>query len=147
MASLLRFVQLPTKEKGLILKSLFLATVIRVLLWLLPVRFLQRLFMCTTGENPDGSESDWDEITRIVHSIRSVSRFVPQATCLTQALAASLLIRFSGQDSELKIGVAKDDSSRLIAHAWLEKDGQIILGELPDQGRFVPLRADSVLSP
>lgn len=133
------------KEKGLILKSLLLVSVVRLLLWLLPVRFLQRLFTWNFAENPNGAESDWGEITRIVHSVVSVSRFVPHATCLTQALAASLLMRFSGQDCELKIGVTKDDASRLIAHAWLEKDGQIILGELPDQGRFVPLRADSVL--
>lgn len=135
------------KEKGLILKSLLLVAVIRVLLWLLPVRFLQRLFTWNCGENPNGAESDWGEITRIVRSVRSVSRFIPHATCLTQALAASLLMRSIGQDSELKIGVTKDDASRLRAHAWLEKDGQIILGELPDQGRFVPLRADSVLNP
>ena len=79
-----------------------------------------------------------------VRSVRTVSRFVPQATCLTQALAASLLIRYDGQESELKIGVAKDDRSRLIAHAWLEMDGRIILGELPDQNKYVALRADTV---
>lgn len=80
----------------------------------------------------------------IVGYVRKVSNYVPKASCLTQALAALLLLRKSGQNVEMKIGVAKDDRSRLIAHAWLEKDGQIILGEIPDQGRYVTLEALSL---
>lgn len=142
--ALLKFLQLATTDKLLILKSFFLVLAIRILLWLVPVKLLQSLFTWNLEENGDMSASDWAKIISIVRSVKAVSRFVPRATCLTQALAASLLIRRSGQRSNLKIGVAKDDKSRLIAHAWLEKDGRIILGKHPDQGRFVALTPDSV---
>lgn len=145
--ALLKFLQLARTEKALILKSFFFVLAIRIVLWLVPARLLQRLFTWNFVENAEGTAGDWSEILRIVRSVKSVSRFVPRATCLTQALAASLLIRRSGQKSELKIGVAKDDSSQLIAHAWLEKDGRIILGKHPHQGRFVALKFDSLLIP
>jgi hypothetical protein len=143
MALLVKFLRLKRTEKSLVLRSFLLVLFIRLLLWLVPARLLQRLFTSNPTETGENSGNDWSEITKIVRSVRSVSRFVPRATCLTQALAASLLIRRSGQRSELKIGVAKNEQSQLIAHAWLETDGRIILGELPDQSRFVALTADS----
>ena len=143
MALLTKFLRLKRTEKALVLRSFFLVFLIRLLLWLVPARLLKRFFTSPSATPGENSVDDWSEITKIVRSVRSVSRFVPRATCLTQALAASLLIRRSGQRSELKIGVAKDERSQFIAHAWLEKDGRIILGELPDQGRFVALTADS----
>lgn len=142
--ALRKFLQLETTEKLLILRSFFLVVTIRIVLWLVPVKRLQSLFTWNFEDSGEVSTSDWEQILRIVRSVRSVSRFVPKATCLTQALAASLLIRQIGQRSDLKIGVAKDDKARLIAHAWLEKDGRIILGRHPDQSRFVALRPDSV---
>ena len=143
--ALLRFLQLATTEKILILKSFFLVLVIRVVLWLVPVKLLRNLFPWNSPKNGKAAPSNWGEITSIVRAVKAVSRFVPKATCLTQALAASLLIRRSGQSSELRIGVAKDDNSRLIAHAWLEKDGRIILGRLPDQRRFIELTPNSAV--
>jgi len=143
MALLVKFLRLKRTEKSLVLRSFLLVLFIRLLLWLVPARLLQRLFTSNPTETGENSGNDWSEITKIVRSVRSVSRFVPRATCLTQALAASLLIRRSGQRSELKIGVAKNEQSQLIAHAWLETVGRIILGELPDQSRFVALTADS----
>jgi hypothetical protein len=143
MALLVKFLRLKRTEKSLVLRSFLLVLFIRLLLWLVPARLLQRLFTSNPTETGENSGNDWSEITKIVRSVRSVSRFVPRATCLTQALAASLLIRRSGQRSELKIGVAKNEQSQLIAHAWLETDGRIISGELPDQSRFVALTADS----
>lgn len=146
--ALLKFLKLATTEKILILKSFFLVLVIRVALWLVPVKLLQNLFPWNSEENcDDTTPGNWGEITSIVRAVKAVSRFVPRATCLTQALAASLLIRRSGQTSALRIGVAKDDKSRLIAHAWLEKDGRIILGKHPDQRRFIELTANSVVIP
>jgi hypothetical protein len=115
-----------------------------VLLWLVPTRLLQHLFASNAAEDIGTTESNWKEITSIIRSVRTVSRFVPHATCLTQALAASILIRKKGHTSEVKIGVTKDERSHLIAHAWLEKDGRIILGELPNQRQFVTLRAFSL---
>jgi hypothetical protein len=41
--------------------------------------------------------------------------------------------------SELKIGVAKNKDGKLDAHAWVESQGQVLIGNLHDLSRFEPL--------
>lgn len=61
-------------------------------------------------------------------AIKRASRFIPKATCLTQALALKWLIARSGKDSVIRIGVMPDESSNIKAHAWVMYQGQVILG-------------------
>ena len=144
--ALVRFLHLSTTEKILILESFLVVLAIRVVLWVVPAELVRGLSPWNSAEkDASAGQGDWHEITSIVRAVKAASRFVPKATCLTQALAASWLIRRHGQSSDLVIGVAKDDRSQLIAHAWLEKDGRIILGKHPEQGRFVPLSTDPVV--
>jgi len=63
---------------------------------------------------------------------------VPAASCLTQALAAHLLLCRRGLTPQLHIGVAKDQRDRLIAHAWVESEGRIVVGGT-DLQRYTPL--------
>ncbi len=63
-----------------------------------------------------------------VWAVQAVSRRIPAATCLTQAIAARLLLLGSGHDTELCIGVARDATGSFRAHAWLEREGRIIIG-------------------
>ena len=67
-------------------------------------------------------------VEQLVRAIRIVSRFVPGATCLTQALAAQALLTQSGFPSQVEIGVARDDLRRLHSHAWVVCQGQVVLG-------------------
>lgn len=72
----------------------------------------------------------------IVKSIQITSRLIPGATCLTQALAAQTLLRLCGDFVELCLGVARSSQGHFAAHAWLEADGCIIIGDLPDLDRY-----------
>lgn len=69
-----------------------------------------------------------DELRRLGWGVRNAARLVPRASCLTQALAAQLLLARSGHRSQIRIGVAKDPDGRLLAHAWLISDGRIVIG-------------------
>jgi len=66
-------------------------------------------------------------IKDIIWSVIIVSSYVPRATCLTQAITAQILLSRHNQPSKLKIGVMKDEEFE--AHAWLEIDDKIVLGE------------------
>ena len=55
-----------------------------------------------------------------------MSRVVPGATCLTQALALNQLLSNNGHASTVLIGVRKDDD-RFAAHAWVEWRGGPLL--------------------
>jgi len=43
-------------------------------------------------------------------------------TCLKRALVLHYLIQRAGRDSELRIGVRRDELGQLAAHAWLMRD-------------------------
>lgn len=61
-------------------------------------------------------------------AIQSCARLIPGASCLTQALAAEVLMKRRGYACTLRIGVARDGGGPLRAHAWLESKGVAVVG-------------------
>lgn len=67
-----------------------------------------------------------DQINLAVRMIAAAARRWPlKATCLPQSFALWWHLRELGIDSELRIGVKKNDG-RLDAHAWVEWQGRIL---------------------
>lgn len=101
---------------------------IRLALWWLPSRPVLRIvskFVHRQGRS--------EEITRTVRtigwSVRAVSRRVPHASCLTQALSAQILLALWGYRSKLRVGVAKEPTTgSFAAHAWVEVCGAVLVG-------------------
>ena len=79
-------------------------------------------------------------VVRTAASVRRVSRYVPAATCLTQALATQFLLTRQGQVSSLRIGVTKTEAGEFKAHAWLESEGKIIIGGVEGSRRYTVLQ-------
>lgn len=73
---------------------------------------------------------------RLVALLEAAGKLVPFTTCLSKALAGSILMHKYGFDTSLHIGVAKENVDVLEAHAWLSLDGRIIVGNCPDLKRF-----------
>jgi hypothetical protein len=65
-------------------------------------------------------------------------RLFPERPCLVQALAARWLLARRGIASDLHIGVLKNDDA-LEAHAWLERDGRVLVGGAASPAVFHPL--------
>jgi hypothetical protein len=57
-----------------------------------------------------------------------LTRLVPKATCLTQALTGQVALSRRGLASSIKIGVIRTPEGALKAHAWLLSSHHIILG-------------------
>lgn len=55
-------------------------------------------------------------------------RLLRRNPCLTEALAALVVLRRAGRAATLRVGVAKDGDVRLRAHAWVEDEGRVIVG-------------------
>ena len=69
------------------------------------------------------------------------SRLPGKNTCLVQAVAVHAMLRRRGYTSTLRIGVSgKDPGGFIKAHAWVECQGRVVVGDLED------LTAYSVLS-
>jgi hypothetical protein len=122
MRKLKRFARLAMAERLILIRALLVVGVARATLWLLPIgaarKAVARAAAGTAGHSPE----------RIVWAVRVASRYLPRATCLTQALAAQALLARSGYPSQVEIGVTKDESRRLHAHAWVVCQGQVVLG-------------------
>lgn len=68
-------------------------------------------------------------------------RILPKRPCLTQALVAQFLLRLRGDTTTtMHIGVAKGDEGELLAHAWLEHAGRVIIGGTASPYRYKRFR-------
>jgi len=142
---LVRVTAVSSREKKMIFWTLFWLSFFRVRNLILPYRFIKKWTSEEfVDEPPIGTVNELviDEVSRTVQRCK---RFVPGATCLTQALATKAVLKRYGQDSIIRIGVAKTKAS-IDAHAWVEVEGQIIFGRQPDNARYSLLRPPSVPS-
>jgi hypothetical protein len=63
---------------------------------------------------------------------------VPGATCLTQALAAQVLLERYGLPTRLHMGIVRDEGQAVRGHAWVESQGAAVIGA-PMSGGWSPL--------
>jgi len=136
VSKLYKFAVLPWRGKWLYSNAAFWLLVVKAGLYLLPFECL-RDWLARLGE-PAGKSLDSEEVRQITEAISRLGRFlVPlRINCLPQALVGNLLLRRKGFDVQLKIGVLKNSRDQLAAHAWLEYQDQIILGDLRNLGQF-----------
>lgn len=119
-----RFISLSSEERHLLIKSAVLLWAVRVGLWTLPFRII---YNNTTVKCPVSPKQAGISEELIIWAVKVASRCVPCATCLTQAMVARILLSSYGYSADLRIGVARE-GDRLTAHAWLEKEGTVIIG-------------------
>ena len=131
--SLRNFFSLPVIDQQIILKAFLLLSIIRLGMWLLPFRTLQRI-LARLFPNPviatwqSLSPEKVQSVKKFSWAVRAVSWYIPSATCLAQALTLKALLARQGILSDLAIGVARGDESGIAAHAWLEIEGTVIIG-------------------
>lgn len=123
MPSLRRFAVLSWSEQWLLLRALFLIAVLRVSLWTIPFGLLQRISF-----RPPRKRSGAMSPAKLAWAVSAVSRRMPGATCLTQAIATQILLARSGYQSRVEIGVAKNERSDFEAHAWVVCGDSVLIG-------------------
>ena len=109
----------------------------RVALWVLPYRRVLQVF--EPARRP--AEEPSPKHVRTVQAADWVGRtFLGDMPCLSQALAARWLLSRDGYAADLKIG-ARMENGELAAHAWLERDGRVILGGTDSPTKYVQLES------
>lgn len=108
---------------------------IRLALLVLPSGSVVRLVRAV-GARPVRSNTGSNDQNALLGCIRRVSRLVPGATCLTQAVAGQILLQQNGYHATLRLGV-RTGAQGFAAHAWLEQDGRKILGQAAARGMVV----------
>ena len=138
MRRLERLRRLSGRDLRLTAEALWLVTQIRVGLWLFPFKHVQRRYGRSLRRRlgQGTNVSDTAAARAIGAAVRRASRLVPAATCLPQAFAARVMLERRAVPNDLRFGVAKASNGVLEAHAWIEVDGAVIVGYLPDLSRY-----------
>ena len=128
MTKLRKLLQLSSGERRLLAKTALWLSVIRLMLWVLPFRSQRSLLARLEWPTARKPENDVLFPERIAWAIELASRYIPQSTCLTQSLAAKILLHRAGYAAELHLGVGKDDDGQFQAHAWVESGERVLIG-------------------
>jgi len=113
-----------------------LVVIIRIALAVFPVRTvtgsLRRAARWLRSAHPASAAYE----RRVVWAVSAVARrLLPERPCLTQALAVQFLLARRGYRPTLHIGVSKEGET-LAAHAWVERDGQVLIGGRASRLRY-----------
>ena len=114
--------------RGLLLLAAPVVIAVRIVLWVLPSATILRIVRRLGTMRAPRARPSRPPAERVTWAVEAVSRRIPKATCLTQAVSAQLLLRQFGYDSNLCLGVARSPRGEFSAHAWLERDGSIVIG-------------------
>jgi hypothetical protein len=118
------FFKLSYKRKTLFIISLVLMIFIHLCLYLFSFSMVKKI---SNRISVPTIILDKISIEDIVWSVRTASIYTPRVTCLTQAITGQVLLLRYHYRPILKIGVI--NKGNFEAHAWIEIDNEIILGE------------------
>jgi hypothetical protein len=153
-----RFRRLTWRQRWALLWATTSLLLARAALLLLPFRIVFRLADGGKGRprrHRDGAPSEKsgraddsgrrhrreeEDVRRRIWAVNAAgNRLFPDTPCLTQAVVVHRLLRRWGWPSELRIGVRKDGRGKFGAHAWIESEGEVLIGGDALSEGFVPM--------
>jgi hypothetical protein len=141
MQRLRKFFRLSLADQFFLGQVAFLLGTVRLGLSLLPFRTLRR-FLRRFARLAPKQPADHTALLKVTTAVEITSRPLnDRITCLTRALVTYMLLLRRGYAVDLRIGVAHGADGRLEAHAWVEYNGQVIMGRQENMGRYVLLPA------
>jgi len=142
MARLSKFLRLRSADRGLLLKTMLLVWTVRLGLWLLPFHVVRQLLAKLALKSASSQNGGRALVDRDIWAVTVACRYVPLATCLTQALVTKVLLGRHGHHATVRIGVARSDGGELQAHAWVESNGRVVIGgSEASLKHYIPLAA------
>ena len=145
MKQLLKFLTLNHSDRLFLINTFLLLGLVRLGLWLLPYDRLQKI-LTKIGDRAAKNQTviELDKIVKAVNI--SSCQILGGTKCLARALTAQVLMKRHGYSPQLCIGVAKGRQEQLEAHAWIEHQGEVVIGYLHDLSRYTPMSSLKKLS-
>lgn len=140
------FLRLSHRERGIFTRAWVLFLLVELALRFLPFKRVVALGQRLSPRRPGDATPPFPcALPRAIWLVEVAGRHAPGGpSCLNRALVLSWILRRRGVPTTLRIGVSRDGGG-LEAHAWLEGEGQVILG--PGEGeRYHPLLPEGVKS-
>ena len=121
VAALLR---LRSDDRLLLAQTAVLLAIFRVVLWCAPFGYARKI---AAGLGRRNVRSNLDP-HRVAWATEASAHGIHVSNCLTKALSAHVLLTRSGIVSRIRVGVAKGDDGRVLAHAWLTVGEEVLVG-------------------
>lgn len=125
MMRLTKFARLNGAEKRLLIEAALAIIAIRIALLLMPFAMVARWIKRSGADHSLRARSG--SARTIDWAVHAAAQRIPGSSCLCRALAAQRLLRAAGIESNLRLGVAKNEQ-QFQAHAWLEDSSGVIFG-------------------
>jgi hypothetical protein len=128
-----RFSDYPLSKKLLLFETVGLSLTARILVFLVPFNYTQRMLGLKPSENEGLKKANsvvkTEQGRTIWSMINIVHRFLPwKDTCLVQAITAKLLLKRRKSESVIVLGLKKSETGELKAHAWLLHQDGVVTG-------------------
>ena len=149
MKQLRKWLHLERERRDLILQAFLLLTLSRLALRLVALKTTHRLVRWMAKRIATTKGDKGSDKRQIAWAIGVVGKGpLGGGTCLAQALVAQQMLCCRGYAARVHVGVAKRVDGRLLAHAWVESDGTVIVGgTAAELGRYSRLPSiDEVFS-
>ncbi len=136
MKQLHKFLCLPQSKKNLLIICFLSLIFIKICLFFLRFNIIEKIIAKTAGGLRFKKAFSVEDINWVVSVL---SRHLPFAvTCLPRSLAVQFLLKLNGDDSNVCIGITKNNENKLEAHAWVESKGIVVTGD-KNLARYIPL--------
>jgi Transglutaminase-like superfamily len=138
MKRLRKFLSLTGGDHLLLFKAVFLLGAIRVGLKLLPFQQLRGLLAKIAQPRAKLQEVDKASVNKVAWAVIVASPYL-RAVCLPQALTTQVLLGRCGYPTQLRIGFTRSKGGQMSAHAWVESQGQVVIGGALNMARYIPV--------
>jgi hypothetical protein len=140
MKPLLKLLTLNKSDRSILLTAFILLNLVRVGLFFCSFSTLQELLE-KASQLLQSKISHELSVKKIIWAVNTSSRYTPGLVkCLARALTTQTLMKSCGYSPQLQIGVIKADNGKLQAHAWIEHEGKVVIGNLSNLNTFVPMQ-------
>lgn len=137
MRALVKFLRLPSRDRGLVVRAFLSLSLIRAGLVLMPFQSLHAAVRRSRRRPGAMNPERRPDTAKIAWAVAAANR-IWRGDCLPRALAAELMLRHYGYPAEFKLGAGRDSGGAFIAHAWIESEGRVVIGDF-ELGKYAEL--------
>jgi poly-D-alanine transfer protein DltD len=135
-----RFFRLGWSERHIFVLASIISSLYSLIILFTPMSwYLKRLGEKSKESTFSVSEEESFKIQQIKRGMLRVRRYLPWRTkCFASAITAKILLKRRKISSTIYLGIAKEGSEKIIAHAWL-RSGSIIVTGKDEMLKFTPI--------
>lgn len=123
------FSRLTNKTKMMMVEAIFLLGWARILKSLPFSKVVPSLGVAMVETDMNIEDSKKETLREVAVAINIISKYtIWESMCLVKAIAASKMLEKRGIESTLYLGTSKDETGKMIAHAWLRTGQYYITG-------------------